>query len=127
MASYPAEQQADGRELDECLARLNLALIVLGQSAVPNQPGEAAFHHHFHLRQGCTSTRKSPRMVVATVSRSLEARRLISARIQQNYKRSWQFVSRSLEARRLISAPACFIVSVIASASFLSTWLIADV
>src|SRR6266487_6176477 len=95
MASYPAEQQADGRELDECLARLNLALIVLGQSAVPNQPGEAAFHHHFHLRQGCTSTRKSPRMVVATVSRSLEA-------------------------RRLISAPACFIVSVIASASFLS-------
>ena len=36
-------------------------------------------------------------------------------------------VSRSLEARRLISAPACFIVSVIESASFLSTWLIADV
>src|SRR6266567_4063494 len=95
-------REAEGLELDECLARLNLALIVLGQSAVPNQPGEAAFHHHFHLRQGCTSTRKSPRMVVATVSRSLEA-------------------------RRLISAPACFIVSVIASASFLSTWLIADV
>lgn len=58
--------------------------------------------HHFHLRRGYTSMRKSPRMVVATGRCSDEAR--------------WP-----------ISAPVCFIVSVIASLPFLSTWLNSDV
>lgn len=53
------------------------------------------FPHHFHLRQGCTSTRKSPRMTVITANRSDES-------------------------RRLISEPVCFIVSAIASISLQS-------
>ncbi len=36
--SYPSEQQANDGELDECLARLHLALIVLPQPSIPDQP-----------------------------------------------------------------------------------------
>jgi hypothetical protein len=42
-AGKPAQQQARRRQLDEGLARLDLTLIVLGQTPVANQPGEAAF------------------------------------------------------------------------------------
>jgi hypothetical protein len=38
-------EQTDYRHLDKRVARLRLALIVLGKPTGPDQPGETAFHH----------------------------------------------------------------------------------
>ena len=65
----PAEQEADRRELDQRLARLDLAQVILGQSAVCRKPSETPLHDpaaRLHTEPVCatrcsTISRSQPR------------------------------------------------------------------
>jgi hypothetical protein len=96
--SMPSRRQRSGK-LVRNLRQRQVSPCSCSRCSTMSHPG---LPHHLHLLRGYTSIRKSPRLVVATGRCSDEAR--------------W-----------LISEPVCFIVSVIASLPFLSTWLSSDV
>ncbi len=84
--SIPSRIQRSGK-LVRNLRQLQVSPCSCSRCSSTSHP---RFPHHFHLRQGCTLIRKSPRKVVNAIRCSNEV-------------------------RRLISAPVCLIVSVIVS------------
>src|SRR5579884_4481597 len=93
----PSRRQRSGK-LAQNLRQFQVSPCSCSRCSTTSQP---RLPHHFHLRRGYTSMRKSPRLVVVTGRCSLEAR--------------W-----------LISAPVCFIVSIIPFLPFHSTRLSSD-